>query len=682
MLSTQSLVAVYCKYYISPFCKNLPVPALGKLEKHLLEENLLDGCFHHHSYSPSHGIMTQDLFASAENLDEFQRLQSDLMVAALNRNGEKMTSLLEGSLSSNDIGLLNELNAIHWAKLKEIMCTAAYCGDAYLVFRLLGMGCDVSQEEKLNHETPIYFAVKGVNFKIVKLLVEYAREEILTHKNRTLMSPFLIAASDFPEDRISEMLCIMEWMFLHGVSLEEQDEMGQTALFWSAKRGNTSLMQWLLSHGANMAHRDFMGNSVLHVACASGHEDAILFLCEHGAINLVDTHSIEDERSIGSTAFGLCLMRRYFWMYMSLWKWTLQYRLVGTVCLFRKAYAWYYWIFTFMNFYLFMNMASLLTAACFSFAMYSLILWLLGSANFTYSTEPGFAKKDSIPLQFSRVSQNFFDDITKSPIFPHPATSSIGKLQHLEGFFEEILKKEHQSYSSAILHHQQLKMNCTLMQLTRHRQWLLTSNSKEYEYMEQLRAIQNEMSNLIKYVAIERQKEYPSEYIEALRCEISAKDKICVTCKIIKPIRVHHCAECARCVRREDHHCVWIDNCIGINNQRYFWLFLLCLSLSILWNYFILLLYFNNVAAKADQWVWIILTFFVGVVMNAGWLAFTLYLFLRTTGAMITNVTFYEQCKRLDYLPSRPDHIRRRFAGKVDSFCWAFRDLSLSRFVR
>lgn len=31
---------------------------------------------------------------------------------------------------------------------------------------------------------------------------------------------------------------------------------------------------------------------------------------------------------------------------------------------------------------------------------------------------------------------------------------------------------------------------------------------------------------------------------------------------------------CKACVGRSDHHCAWINQCVGENNQRYFFLFL------------------------------------------------------------------------------------------------------------
>uniref|UniRef100_A0A8D0GV72 Palmitoyltransferase n=1 Tax=Sphenodon punctatus TaxID=8508 RepID=A0A8D0GV72_SPHPU len=49
---------------------------------------------------------------------------------------------------------------------------------------------------------------------------------------------------------------------------------------------------------------------------------------------------------------------------------------------------------------------------------------------------------------------------------------------------------------------------------------------------------------------------------------------VCNRCEAYRPPRAHHCRICHRCVRRMDHHCPWINNCVGELNQKYFIQFL------------------------------------------------------------------------------------------------------------
>lgn len=51
----------------------------------------------------------------------------------------------------------------------------------------------------------------------------------------------------------------------------------------------------------------------------------------------------------------------------------------------------------------------------------------------------------------------------------------------------------------------------------------------------------------------------------------------CSSCRTPKPPRTHHCSLCGRCVLKMDHHCPWVNGCVGYHNQRYFVAFLLYL---------------------------------------------------------------------------------------------------------
>ena len=56
---------------------------------------------------------------------------------------------------------------------------------------------------------------------------------------------------------------------------------------------------------------------------------------------------------------------------------------------------------------------------------------------------------------------------------------------------------------------------------------------------------------------------------------------LCPECEVIRTNRSRHCSICNRCIERFDHHCPWINNCVGVHNHNVFVFFLLFTAFSL-----------------------------------------------------------------------------------------------------
>jgi len=56
------------------------------------------------------------------------------------------------------------------------------------------------------------------------------------------------------------------------------------------------------------------------------------------------------------------------------------------------------------------------------------------------------------------------------------------------------------------------------------------------------------------------------EFMEILK--IFDPSEVCAECKVIRTARSRHCNVCGVCVERMDHHCAWLNNCVGVKNHN------------------------------------------------------------------------------------------------------------------
>ncbi|PNJ45507.1 ZDHHC12 isoform 3, partial [Pongo abelii] len=61
----------------------------------------------------------------------------------------------------------------------------------------------------------------------------------------------------------------------------------------------------------------------------------------------------------------------------------------------------------------------------------------------------------------------------------------------------------------------------------------------------------------------------------------------CRYCLVLQPLRARHCRECRRCVRRYDHHCPWMENCVGERNHPLFVVYLALQLVVLLWGLYL-----------------------------------------------------------------------------------------------
>uniref|UniRef100_UPI00358EFB63 palmitoyltransferase ZDHHC7-like isoform X2 n=1 Tax=Myxine glutinosa TaxID=7769 RepID=UPI00358EFB63 len=156
---------------------------------------------------------------------------------------------------------------------------------------------------------------------------------------------------------------------------------------------------------------------------------------------------------------------------------------------------------------------------------------------------------------------------------------------------------------------------------------------------------------------------------------------VCNPCEAYRPPRAHHCSVCGRCVRKMDHHCPWINNCVGELNQRHFIQFLFYTALCCVYSAtLVVVTWLRDHMGSGEE-----------VLINHKTLTFAILLFIESLlFGIFTFVVFYDQVasvledetavehamRRRGSRHTRPHRTRRALLqdvfGRGHIVCWLF----------
>lgn len=152
----------------------------------------------------------------------------------------------------------------------------------------------------------------------------------------------------------------------------------------------------------------------------------------------------------------------------------------------------------------------------------------------------------------------------------------------------------------------------------------------------------------------------------------------CPKCCSIKPARAHHCSVCRRCIRKMDHHCPWVNNCVGENNQKFFVLFtfyicmISCHALYMSISHFVVCVgsEWKECAYYSPAVTTILLIFLIFESLLFG--IFTAVMFASQLSAICSDETGIEQMKREKHSWERPGrwYTLKMTFGQPFSYQW------------
>lgn len=142
--------------------------------------------------------------------------------------------------------------------------------------------------------------------------------------------------------------------------------------------------------------------------------------------------------------------------------------------------------------------------------------------------------------------------------------------------------------------------------------------------------------------------------------QLNAEFTFCERCSIERAPRAHHCSTCQSCILRLDHHCIWIHNCVGLYNIKYFYLYLISISViftqmgTLTYDYYFLCYTFTFNSPDYLQTVLLKIGFYITGLICLMFTFGIFFLIYFQFNALYSNITSIEVIKGIATIRSRP----------------------------
>jgi ankyrin repeat protein len=463
-------------------------------------------------------------------------LEEDIMQCArIGALGHIQTILQSGKYSATYADK-EGITPLHWAAINNQYAVCKF---------LVDQGADVNAKGGESNATAAMWAAQRCHFYIVHLLLQSGTD------------PLLLDASGYNLLHLATIdgNTLLLILLLHqDIPVDVADPQGHTSLMWAGYKGWPACVDLLLRYGANVNATDENGYTPLHWALVKGSKPCLEKIIEFGADRFAKTNEGKTPSTCAEEMNSIQPWRRALAEQGYDANGNSKLLPLGLTSLVKHRSK--------MDKFFFLS----------PFLMIFIVLYILSHLSIFVGAPSAFAASFAMQYGIQQIANQGPADY-----------KTLHKTPFLAGVFAATLFWVGIDWLTAVL-----------PTTFRTRPFLnvffaLALGSTAYFHTT---AMLEDPGHIPKLSSRNQQRKVIEELFSLWKFD---EENFCVQCMVRKPLRSKHCRRCKRCVAKHDHHCPWINNCVGNNNIRHFFIYIISLEfgiaffIALVWSYMELL---------------------------------------------------------------------------------------------